>query len=172
MPPSSPLSGYLSHGDLIVSLDGLPINGPQDWIAKMTLLDDQTLKESQHSREQSLREANGRKGYCIPRSLIEESSNIELVDGLFTCPDELTAFRSAPCFNLTLLDDDSSGIIQNKTEGARCLPATAVVNLKKCGDGWQVTGMNRSYCPCSQVCASLFPSINKKEKHRTSCISL
>lgn len=156
MSPSSPLSGHLSHGDLIVSVDGSLVHNPQDWSRKMTLLDDQTVAEAKYSGDsRSLREANGRKGYCVPRSLIEESMKIEPVDGVFACPDELTAFKSAPCFNFSLQDDDVSNIIQNKMESAKCLPAMAVVNLKKCGDGWKITGMNRSGCPCSLVCTFL-----------------
>lgn len=157
--PSSPLSGYLTHGDMIVSLDGSPVHDPQDWMTKMSLLDGQTLKESNYSGTfQSHMAAKGMKGYCVPRSWVEDGMHVEPVDGLFACPDELMAFKDEPCFNFSLLNDDTNNSTHKKKMGSSwCLPAKAVVKLKKCGDGWRTTGMNQSTCPCSQDGTCLMP---------------
>ncbi|XP_077252291.1 peptidase M50 family protein isoform X2 [Tasmannia lanceolata] len=150
--PTSTLSGYLSHGDIILSLDGSPIHDPQEWTRKMVLMDGHTLKESGNPKDsQGLSAVSGEKGYCIPSSWVEESMKVQPVLEPFACPDELTAFKSGPCFKSSSLENNSNNFSQqNITSSTHCLHAKDVVKLQKCGSGWQTTRTNHSSCPCSQ----------------------
>ncbi|CAK9135404.1 unnamed protein product [Ilex paraguariensis] len=150
----SPLSGYLSPGDLIVSLDGIHIHHAQEWMDIVTLLDEQTLQNSKHySDSENFVTVNERKGYCVPKSFFEESMHIDLKDNVTTCPNELTAFASISCFDSSTLGGVSSGDRKN----IHCLNAKDIVKLKKCGDGWVMTVSNRSNCLCSGAESCLTP---------------
>ncbi|XP_058101061.1 membrane-bound transcription factor site-2 protease homolog isoform X2 [Magnolia sinica] len=155
--PKSPLSGSLSYGDLIVSLDGSHIHNPQEWIEKMVLMDDQTVKGSDNLEDsRSVQAFSSRKGYCVPSYWVEESRKVQPLDEWFACPGELMAFKSWPCLGLSLTDSIHRSD-QNLTGSMHCLPAKDVVKLKKCGDGWKTTGTNSSSCPCSQDETCLSP---------------
>ncbi|OVA07510.1 Membrane-bound transcription factor site-2 protease [Macleaya cordata] len=146
----SPLSGYLSPGDVIVSIDGLQVHYPQEWMELMARMNEVAIQSSHHSKDsRSFQEAAGRKGYCISSSWIQDKKNIQLVDDQSTCPDELTVFSRVPCFNLNALEDGSTDD-GNRKETRHCLSARDVVHHKKCGDGWLAAGSNRSSCECSQ----------------------
>ncbi|GFP91853.1 membrane-bound transcription factor site-2 protease [Phtheirospermum japonicum] len=78
VPPVSPLSGYLSPRDVILSLNGVRVRDVEEWR--------QTIG--------SLTERNVGKGYCVPRSL---SARFQFEGNRTVCPDELIAFGSATC---------------------------------------------------------------------------
>lgn len=140
--PSSPLSGYLSRGDVVLSVDGENIHSPRDLIEKMVQVDTQLLEGTG---------SNG-KGYCVPNVLLEDSKTISVLDDKFSCPDGHAAFTG-----LTYLNSSSSFEISNKHHGGykkedkHCLSPEVVVKLTKCGEGWRGTGSLRNGCSCSKV---------------------
>ncbi|XP_010260869.1 PREDICTED: membrane-bound transcription factor site-2 protease homolog isoform X2 [Nelumbo nucifera] len=153
---TSPLFGYLSPGDSIVSLDGIRIHDPHEWMKMITLIDEQTHQNSNYSDDaRSVLTLGGRKGYCVPSSLLDKSVKIQLEDSQFVCPDELSAFVKFSCFNSSLLDN---GYHENGKWGANCLTAKHVVKLNKCGDGWPAAVTSRSSCECSQDQSCLMPA--------------
>ncbi|KAI8000914.1 hypothetical protein LOK49_LG09G02740 [Camellia lanceoleosa] len=102
--------------------------------------------------------ANGKKGYCVPSSLIEASKDIQLTGDQSTCPNQFTAFTSIPCFNSNMLDKGSiEGDHQKSREVMYCLIAKDIVKLKKCGDGWGNFANNKSSCLCSEDESCLTP---------------
>ncbi|KAJ4982339.1 hypothetical protein NE237_033176 [Protea cynaroides] len=156
---ASPLSGSLSPGDLIVSLDGLRIHDPEEWMERIALIHMHTLQNSNYSEDsRSLPALGGRKGYCVPSSLLDDSKNIQLKDDQFVCPNELTAFVAAPCFNSSFLDDgNSENSHHHERDSSHCLIAKDVVKLEKCGDGWAAIEMGTGSCECSQNESCLMP---------------
>lgn len=153
VPDSSPLHGYLSPGDVIVALDGIPVNDVQQWAEVTALIDIDYYEESNYTRDARHASKGGStKGYCIPRVLLEDSEVVRHVDNVPTCPNDLTAFSSAPCSytgttDYNILGDGSA----NTEERSCCLNAKEVIKLKKCGDGWSHIINNGSNCICSQV---------------------
>lgn len=151
---TSPLYGYLSTGDLIVSLDGIRIHNAEEWMEKTALLDEQALENSKTYSDfkKSFPIVNGRKGYCIPSSLIDENKHIQLMDNQTTCPNELTLFVTISCLDSRMMDDRiSEADHQDRRDGIHCLPAKDIVTLRKCGDGWMKTESKESNCLCSEV---------------------
>ncbi|KAJ0017770.1 hypothetical protein Pint_11683 [Pistacia integerrima] len=158
VPSTSPLSGYLSPGDVIVSLDGIHIHNERDWMEMASSLDRQTLQNSNLTGFTGLRAANGRKGYCVPNSMIEESKKIQLVDSQSGCPGEFTAFVTVECSDTSTSSNVTSEDGQsNKRESRHCLNAKDIVKLNKCGDGWMSTVTNQSSCICSKDESCLSP---------------
>ncbi|XP_059656240.1 membrane-bound transcription factor site-2 protease homolog [Cornus florida] len=146
---SSPLSGYLSPGDLIISLDGMRIHNVQEWMEMASLLDEQALQNSNSSNDfNRFMTVNGRKGYCVPSPLMEESKDIQLINNGSICPNELTAFVTISCFDP--IDGSGEDDHQKSRESIHCLTAKDIVKLKKCGDGWMKSISNSSSCPCSE----------------------
>lgn len=146
VPSTSPLSGYLSPGDIVISLDGVPIHSTQEWMDMATLVNKLALQNINSSEyNQSSRTVSSRKGYCVTKSVLEESK-IELVDSQYSCPDHLTAFVTIPCFGTSMSDDG----YPNRFEPTHCLNAKDVVKFGKCGD-WLTARTNGSSCVCSQV---------------------
>ncbi|XP_028110811.1 membrane-bound transcription factor site-2 protease homolog isoform X4 [Camellia sinensis] len=145
---TSSLSGFLSPGDLIMSLDGIRIHNAQEWMEMAAHIHEKTLQNSNVSIDFRNMIANGKKGYCVPSSLIEASKDIQLTDDQSTCPNEFTAFTSMPCFNSNMLDKGS--IEGDSREVMYCLIAKDIVKLKKCGDGWGNFANNKSSCLCSE----------------------
>ncbi|KAL3630074.1 hypothetical protein CASFOL_023058 [Castilleja foliolosa] len=78
VPPASPLSGYLSPRDVILSLEGVRVRNVVEWRRTIG----------------SLAERNVGKGYCVPRSL---SARFQFEGNQTVCPNELIAFGSAAC---------------------------------------------------------------------------
>ncbi|XP_012075584.1 membrane-bound transcription factor site-2 protease homolog isoform X2 [Jatropha curcas] len=79
VPSSSPLSGYLSPGDVIMSLDGKRIRNEREWMEMAALVHEQAFQSSNHSETSKvLSTVHSRKGYCVLNSLIEESKKINL----------------------------------------------------------------------------------------------
>lgn len=152
MPSTSPLSGYLSPGDVIVSLDGIHIHNEQDWMEMATLLDKYTPQNSSHSKYPGLRAADGRKGYCVSNYMIEERKKIQFLDNQSACPNDFTGFVMVQCFDISIsVNVSSEGDQLNKLENVYCLNANDIVKLKKCGDGWVTSSTNGSHCVCSKV---------------------
>ncbi|KAK9130279.1 hypothetical protein Sjap_010766 [Stephania japonica] len=137
--PKSPLSGYLSPGDIIVSLDGMQVHGPQEWVDMMVLINKQAYQSVAHT-----------KGYCVPSSWAQDRK-AELEGDQFSCPGELTVFSVVPCLNLTALDGESRerGHMKSR-ESMHCLTARDVVQHKKCGNGWLGTATSGNTCPCTE----------------------
>lgn len=151
VPSTSPLSGYLSPGDVIVSLDGKRIHNKQDWMEITVLIDEQTLQSSNLSKSsEGLAIVHRRKGYCVPTSVIEESNEMLFIQNQSACPDDFTGFVAVQCFNSSKSDSVSieDGISQRKR--GHCLNARDVVKLNKCGDGWVTEITKGSGCLCSQ----------------------
>ncbi|KAK1368013.1 Endopeptidase S2P [Heracleum sosnowskyi] len=151
----SPLFKYISPGDFIVSLDGIRIHGVDEWIEITTMLHQQTnqnLKDKEY-----IKVDNRRKGYCVPRSLIQESYHIHS-DARSSCPDELSSFVTMPCLPLSTSNDPSSDDnIEKRTDHIHCLNAKDIVELKKCGDGWMESASNGSSCSCLEESSCLAP---------------
>lgn len=141
---SSPLSGYLSPGDVIVSLDGVSINSAQEWMEMAALINHLALHNGNDSRYvKSIGRVNNRKGYCVPDSVLEESKKIQVIENYSGCPDDLAAFATVPCSDKSILH-----------EQIHCLNAKEVVKFGKCGDGWMTAKANSNSCICSQVLSS------------------
>ncbi|CAD5328516.1 unnamed protein product [Arabidopsis thaliana] len=141
VPSVSPLFGYLSPGDVIVSLDGIQVHKPSEWLELAAILDKENSKTSNGSLYLGgSRRFHHGKGYCVPISLIEEGYKGKMVENQFVCPGDLTAFRTMPCSNAAI------------REVSVCLDAKDIVKLQKCGDGWVTTSDtdNQSDCVCPQ----------------------
>ncbi|XP_061343770.1 membrane-bound transcription factor site-2 protease homolog [Gastrolobium bilobum] len=152
VPPTSPLSSYLAPGDLILSVDNVPIRNAQEWLKLNTLTYNIKLNSvniSQHTADLGV--VNKMKGYCVPSFMMEESKVTELLENQHACPSELTAFVKVICSaNMTLDDGQSKTDISNKGWNMYCLNAKDVVKLKKCGDDWGLATTKGSGCACSQ----------------------
>lgn len=153
VPYSSPLHGYLSSGDVLVALDGIQVNDLQEWAAVTALIGKDSYQELNYTRHaQYAGKASSKKGYCIPRVLLEENEIVRHVDNVPTCPDDLTAFISTPCSYIGTTDYNILGESSASTEvHTCCLNAKEVIKLKKCGDGWSHIVGSGSNCICSQV---------------------
>ncbi|RZC46769.1 hypothetical protein C5167_039718 [Papaver somniferum] len=147
----SPLSGYLSPGDVVISVDGIKVHSPQDWMDLIVLMNDLGLQGSHLYKDSAnVQKADRRKGYCISSSWLRDNGNAQVVDHQSTCADDLTLLSTIPCFNMSVLEGRSSEDGQGKENNA-CLRAKDIVDLKKCGNGWSATEKNTSRCECSQV---------------------
>ncbi|GMH30098.1 hypothetical protein Nepgr_031941 [Nepenthes gracilis] len=77
---TSPVSGYLLPGDVIVSLDGIKIHNAHDWLELATLIETLTLQNSSHIEDvNGFMIDDGRKGYCAPSSVVEKSPKLPSV---------------------------------------------------------------------------------------------
>ncbi|KAG5630907.1 hypothetical protein H5410_002624 [Solanum commersonii] len=159
--PTSPLSGHLSPGDVIISLDDFRINNAQEWSQIIAVLTERSYHNFQnHSLlENSMKRSIG-KGYCIPYSLVEEGKRVSL-EGNRTCPDELNAFITIPCSDQAMLEDDNLEVNHQRDGGVfHCFYAKDVLKLEKCGDGWGRLHSNRSSCLCSKEGACFLPLLS------------
>nr|XP_048334597.1 membrane-bound transcription factor site-2 protease homolog isoform X2 [Ziziphus jujuba var. spinosa] len=152
VPSTSPLSGYLSPGDVIISLDGVRIHSSQEWMEMATLVN---ILAHENLNSSSYNEGFGRvsnaKGYCVPNPVLEESK-IGLIENQSSCPDYLTSFVTIPCFDTNMSVDSHP----NTFEPTNCLNAKDVVKFRKCGD-WVTATTNGSNCTCSQDMSCLSP---------------
>ncbi|CAA6671555.1 unnamed protein product [Spirodela intermedia] len=126
--PVSPLAGYLSPGDIIMSLNDLDIHNPEEWFEKVAHLDTQLQNRSYYSGYSNGSSRNG-KGYCVPNSWIEERGILS-TDGEIACPDGLVAFKTMPCCRHFLDGKDCDDIYRNSTRRDYCFPPQDVVKLK------------------------------------------
>lgn len=158
MSPTSPLSGHLSPGDVIISLDDFRINNAQEWSQIIAVLTERSYQNSQnHSLPENSTKRSIGKGYCIPYSLVEEGKRVPLEGHGVSCPDELSAFITISCLGQATPGDDYLKV-NHQLDGdvIRCFYAQDVLKLKKCGDGWGRLHSNRSSCLCSKVGNSVF----------------
>ncbi|XP_019422201.1 PREDICTED: membrane-bound transcription factor site-2 protease homolog [Lupinus angustifolius] len=150
VPRTSPLSGFLVPGDVILSVDNVPIRNAQEWLEINTLTYDiklNNVNNSQHTGDLWL--AN--KGYCVPSVMMEESKITESLENQDACPSGLAAFVKVSCsVNITLDDGQSQTDNLNRKRNMYCLNAKDVVKLNKCGDHWGPVATNGSGCTCSQ----------------------
>uniref|UniRef100_A0ACD5VP69 Uncharacterized protein n=1 Tax=Avena sativa TaxID=4498 RepID=A0ACD5VP69_AVESA len=149
VPQVSPLSGYLSVHDVILSVDGLNIRGTDDW---MKMLDQGTI-EKISSREflggsQSYGATTSGKGYCVPNSWLDASKNLWQINDKLACPDELIVFGKFTCNSSTTFSETDRGSEKKEAESKYCLIAKDIVKLKKCGNGWWGTKDDESNCTC------------------------
>lgn len=154
MSPSSPLSGYLSPRDLIISLGGTRVHTVQQWKETIGLLNTmkilQNFESSTHIEDFMAR--IDRKGYCVPDYLFKESITTTLENNKTTCPDEFYAFASTPCLDSdTLKDARNEENHPQERERIHCFYPKDIIQLKKCGDGWDRSLRNRSSCSCLEV---------------------
>jgi S2P endopeptidase len=152
VPQTSPLSGYLSVHDVILSVDGLNIKRIDEW----TKMLDKGSVEKTISREflrgsQSYGATIFGKGYCVPNSWLDASKNLWQINDKLSCPDELTVFEKFTCNGSTAFSETDRGGGKKETEDKYCLIAKDVVKLKKCGNGWQGTKDDESNCACLEV---------------------
>ncbi|KAF6135222.1 hypothetical protein GIB67_035293 [Kingdonia uniflora] len=156
----SPLSGYLSTGDVIVSLDGKEVHDPQEWKDMIALINKQALQSSYNfNNSVNFQAVHGQKGYCIPNSWVEDNmKKMQREKTQSACPDELTMFSSIPCFNSSLISYGSSEDNHwKRNQRFHCFSARDVVQLKKCGSRWPATDTLGNSCVCSQDEACLVP---------------
>ncbi|XP_074283982.1 membrane-bound transcription factor site-2 protease homolog isoform X2 [Silene latifolia] len=131
---SSPLSGYLSPGDNIVSLEGVKMFSAVDWMEMASSLEKRSLASSEFEVLKGYPVVN--KSYCAPNVLVQNSERLFSVSNHSACPDEHVAFVSTPCFDLR---SHSAGT-------GYCLGSTDAVSLKSCGS----LGMSETTCVCSE----------------------
>ncbi|RDX66742.1 Membrane-bound transcription factor site-2 protease-like protein, partial [Mucuna pruriens] len=152
VPPTSPLSGYLAPGDVILSVDNAPIRNAQEWLKLNSLTYNVKLNNvnvSQRSGDFGV--LNKMKGYCVPSFMMEESKIIELLENQHACPGELTAFVKSLCYaNVTPDDGQSETGLLNRGWSMYCLNAKDVVKYNRCGDDWGLATTKRGGCTCSQ----------------------
>ncbi|GAB4830390.1 hypothetical protein Ancab_020027 [Ancistrocladus abbreviatus] len=155
---SSPLPGYLSPGDVIVSLDGIKIHNTQDWTELATLIEKRTMQSSTYLEDfKGFGTINGRRGYCGPSSLLEKSRRIMFNQS--TCSDETLTFATFPCSSSIVNHDYEGGSEEDNQRVSKsmyCLNVTDVIKLKRC-DGLANTVDNGSGCICSEDDLCLSP---------------
>uniref|UniRef100_A0A0D9YCJ6 Endopeptidase S2P n=1 Tax=Oryza glumipatula TaxID=40148 RepID=A0A0D9YCJ6_9ORYZ len=139
VPEASPLSGYLSAHNFILSVDGLNITRADEWM-KMLTQDNVVQISSRDLLEGSegYRATGSRKGYCVPNSWMDASKNLWQINDKLSCPDDLVAFQRM----------SEKGIGKKEVEDKYCLIAKDVVKLKKCGNGWRGVEDGRSNFTC------------------------
>lgn len=146
---SSPVSGYLSPGDVIVSLDGIKIRKAQDWIEMAISLEKQTLASSESEVMKGYLTIN-RRTYCVPSSLVEKSETVLLMSNQSTCPDEHFAFVSVPCYDSSAHSSNKEAYaIQRISNNGYCLNSSDISRLKNCGSLLTASD-SRSNCVCSE----------------------
>lgn len=160
VPSVSPLFGYLSPGDVILSFDGIRVHNPRECMEIADLLHKRMLQSSNDSLFlQRFSRPDARKGYCVPNSLMEESNKIQLVTSdQFACPEDLSSFVTTQC----LESAESSNLVSaygqpNVSKNGFCLNAKDIVKLRKCGDGWMTAVTVGSSCLCSHGESCLSP---------------
>ncbi|XP_078429074.1 peptidase M50 family protein isoform X2 [Wolffia australiana] len=151
VPPSSPLAGYLSSGDIILSLNGQEIHSPIEWSEKVSDLDPRFRNLPYNSLQPS--------GYCIPQSWIEEKA-VLAVEGEKACPGDLVAFKTTA----------SDG---NNSRQGYCFPPQDVVKLKKCGSGCKNTASEDEFClgPV-QSPYSVWVEVSFLRSHDSECLKV
>ena len=152
VPQISPLAGYLSVHDVILSVDGLNIRTTNDWVKK---LDEGSVGKTS-SREflggsQSHDATSSGKGYCVPNSWLDASKNLWQINDKLSCPDELVVFGKFTCNGSTTFSETDRGSDKKEPKDKYCLIAKDVVKLKKCGNGWRGTKDDESNCTCLEV---------------------
>lgn len=161
VPSTSPLSGYLAPGDVILSVDNVPIRNAQEWLKLNTLTYNVKLSNVNLSQSSGdLGVVNKVKGYCVPNFMLEESKISKLLENQYACPRELTAFVKSLCSANVMLDDSQSETdLLNRGEtdhlnsewSMYCLNAKDVVKHSRCGNDWGPATTKGGGCTCPQV---------------------
>ncbi|XP_051137314.1 membrane-bound transcription factor site-2 protease homolog isoform X2 [Andrographis paniculata] len=158
VPSVSPLSGYLSPHDIIHSLNNFRIHNSEEW---KQIINDLTKQTLSHSSGLSSGLGTLEEGYCIPHSLIEESTLTHFEGNQTYCPSDLTAFTPASCLVVSGADDVSYMNKQQSADSAQenvhCLDANNVVKLRRCACNHEKTPQNQSGSICSQVESCMMP---------------
>lgn len=153
VPYTSPLSSYLSHGHVILSLDDMNVHSVDDWINLSTQISELTFQNETPSRlGENNRMADGRRGYCVPNFMLKESNKVQFTHDQSACFGDLTSFTSIPCVSSTaLIDGYTEDNNSNLKEGIYCLNVSDVIKLNKC-TRWDkaVISDSTSSCMCSQ----------------------
>lgn len=151
----SPVSGYLSPYDVILSLDEFRVNTAQEWKQKIAVLANQTplLSFGQSNEIEHVQ-----KSYCVPHSLIQKSIQVPFTGDETYCPNELFAFAPITCPDMSKFDDGGNKTNhQNTGESIHCLNAKDVIKLKKCAYDTVQVSKNNSGCLCSEDESCLMP---------------
>ncbi|XP_022155332.1 membrane-bound transcription factor site-2 protease homolog isoform X2 [Momordica charantia] len=159
VPLTSPLSGYLSRGHVILSLDGMHVHGVDDWINLSAQISELRFKNgtlSTHGEKNRI--GNGRKGYCVPNFMLKENNKDQFTHDQSTCFGDLVSFTTISCVSSTvLIDGDVEDSRSNSKEETYCLNVNDVIKLNKCTNGWDKAIINDSTCVCSQGETCLSP---------------
>lgn len=143
----SPLSGYLSPHDVIFSLDDSWIHTAEEWRQIINNLIEAQLSNS----DQISGLVKLEKVYCVPHSLIEDSTLVQFKGNKTYCPGELTIFVIATCLDVGEYNDAEKRGQQFTRESFYCLDAKDVIKLRKCANSSEETPQNQSGCLCSHV---------------------
>ncbi|KAL9327246.1 hypothetical protein ACSQ67_007891 [Phaseolus vulgaris] len=151
VPATSPLSGYLAPGDVILSIDDVAIRNAQEWLKLSTLtyhakLDNLNLSH----RSGDLETVNKMKGYCVPGFMMEEIKITKLLGNQHVCPGELTAFVKLCSANVTLHDGQNETDLLNNGWSIYCINAKDVVKRNRCGDDSGLATLKGGGCTCAQ----------------------
>jgi len=152
VPATSPLSGYLAPGDVILSIDDVAIRNAQEWLKLSTLTYNAKLDNVNLShRSGDLETVNKMKGYCVPGFMMEEIKITKLLGNQHVCPSELTAFVKLCSANVTLHDGQNETDLLNNGWSMYCINAKDVVKRNRCGDDSGLATLKGGGCTCAQV---------------------
>lgn len=154
VPSSSPLSGYLSPGDVIMSLNGIKIRNSQEWMEVAILLEKQTLAGTELMK--GFLSVNRGMIYCASSSLVQKSERISFMMNQTSCPREHIAFVSVRCSDSSV-DFAGSGEydFQKISDHGYCLSYADVAKLKNCASlGTSTDGRSNCICSENEQCAS------------------
>ncbi|CAN6444584.1 unnamed protein product [Victoria cruziana] len=154
--PTSPLSKKLGYGDVIVSMDGININDPNEWRTKLASVEPKAVANILYSGDNFFISSGIGKGYCVPVPWLEESRKLQALPDTSDCPDGLKAFVIEPCPNSTFFHKVDLNNTGQRVNDMYCLVAKDVVGLRKCGNGWPAleTGKDSCSCPEGESCLS------------------
>lgn len=145
---SSPVSDFLSPGDVVVSLDGTMIHSPVDWMEKAISLEKLTVASSEAMK--GFLTIDRQRIYCAPSSLVHRRENMLLMTNQSTCPDEHIAFVSIPCFGSSVhLDGSGEYDVQKIRDDVHCISYADIAGIKNCGSLGRTTDSG-SNCICSE----------------------
>ncbi|XP_047172555.1 membrane-bound transcription factor site-2 protease homolog isoform X1 [Vigna umbellata] len=151
VPPTSPLSGYLAPGDVILSIDDVTIRNSQEWLKLNTLTYNVKLNNVNLShRTGELETVNKMKGYCVPSFMMEEIKITKWLGNQHVCPGELTAFVKLCSANVTLHDGQNKTDLLNIGRSMYCINAKDVVKRNRCGDDRGLATLRGGGCTCLQ----------------------
>jgi len=164
VPSSSPLSGYLSPGDVIMSLNGIKIRNSQEWMEMAILLQKQTLAGTEVMK--GFLSINRGMIYCASSSLVQKSERMSFMMDQTSCPKEHIAFVSIPCSDFSVhFADSAEDDILKITDHGYCLSYADVAKLKNCGSPGTITD-SRSNCICSEVGLIFYLFDTEKNYHQ------
>lgn len=141
----------MSPGDVIQSLDGIPIHDPQEWLDMSYVVGESLIRNTNNSYYGGGNTFGYRaKGFCVPHTLINESDEIQVVGNLSSCPPNMSRFVRTTCANISVLDGhiDDDAYSQSPEH---CLNSQEMVGRKRCGGRWLEAAIDDKSCICSEV---------------------